>query len=102
MSSAAGFDPQQIAAFILAGGQSSRMGQDKARLLWHGRPLVEWLQRQIQPLAASVTLVVKRSEEYADLVMRWIQDYQVKVVGGCCGTRAEHIEALSRRIVIVE
>ena len=39
-------------------------------------------------------------EEYADQAMRWIRDYQVKIVGGCCGTRAEHIEALSRRIVI--
>ena len=43
---------------------------------------------------------VIRPEDYADLVMRWIQDYQVKMVGGCCGTRPEHIEALSRRIVI--
>ena len=39
-------------------------------------------------------------EDYADLVMRWIQDYQLKVVGGCCGTRPEHIEALSRRLLI--
>ena len=39
-------------------------------------------------------------EEYADLVMSWIQDYQLKIVGGCCGTQPEHIEALRRRIVI--
>jgi methionine synthase I (cobalamin-dependent) len=39
-------------------------------------------------------------EEYADQAMRWIENYQVKVVGGCCGTRPEHIEALSRRIVV--
>jgi homocysteine S-methyltransferase len=37
-------------------------------------------------------------DEYADQAMRWIRDYQVKIVGGCCGTRPEHIEALSRRI----
>lgn len=39
-------------------------------------------------------------EDYAEQAMRWIQDYQVKIVGGCCGTRPEHIEALSRRIAV--
>ena len=39
-------------------------------------------------------------DEYADQAMRWIADHQVKIVGGCCGTRPEHIEALSRRIVV--
>jgi len=39
--------------------------------------------------------------EYANQVMQWIQDYQVKVVGGCCGTRPEHIEALGRRISMI-
>lgn len=39
-------------------------------------------------------------EDYADLVMHWIRDYQLKVVGGCCGTRPEHIEALGRRLLI--
>ena len=40
------------------------------------------------------------AEEYADLVMCWIKDHQLRIVGGCCGTRPEHIEALSRRIVV--
>ena len=38
--------------------------------------------------------------DYADLVLRWVRDYQLKVVGGCCGTRPEHIEELSRRLLI--
>ncbi len=39
-------------------------------------------------------------ESYADRVARWIRDYRVAIVGGCCGTRPEHIAALSRRVVI--
>ena len=40
------------------------------------------------------------AEEYADQALRWIEDYQVQIVGGCCGTQPEHIEALSRRVVV--
>jgi molybdenum cofactor guanylyltransferase len=35
---------------VLAGGQSTRMGRDKALLEWHGRPLLE---RQLDALRAS-------------------------------------------------
>lgn len=31
-------------AFILAGGKSTRMGRDKARLRLHGRPLLAWIK----------------------------------------------------------
>ncbi len=32
---------QKIAGVVLAGRKSSRMGQDKAALLFHGRPLID-------------------------------------------------------------
>ncbi|MCT7982306.1 molybdenum cofactor guanylyltransferase [Laspinema sp. A4] len=31
----------QLAALVLAGGQSSRMGEDKAQILWKGKPLLQ-------------------------------------------------------------
>lgn len=34
-------DPGRIAGLILAGGRSSRMGQDKARLEWQGETLLD-------------------------------------------------------------
>jgi molybdenum cofactor guanylyltransferase len=46
-----------VAAFILAGGRSSRMGRDKAWLDLAGLPLVLRIARTVEPLVASVTVV---------------------------------------------
>ena len=45
------------AAFILAGGRSSRMGRDKAWLELAGLPLVLRIARAVEPLVASVTVI---------------------------------------------
>ena len=33
----------KFSAAVLAGGQSSRFGRDKARHIWHGKPLLRWV-----------------------------------------------------------
>ncbi len=43
-----------IAAIILAGGQSSRMQQDKAWINYHGKPQVLWLYDVLQHLGLQV------------------------------------------------
>jgi molybdopterin-guanine dinucleotide biosynthesis protein A len=45
------------AAFILAGGRSSRMGRDKAWLGLAGVPLVLRIARAVEPLVSSVTVI---------------------------------------------
>jgi molybdenum cofactor guanylyltransferase len=45
------------AAFILAGGRSSRMGRDKAWLELAGAPLVLRIARAVEPLVSSVTMI---------------------------------------------
>ncbi len=35
-------------------------------------------------------------EAYAETVQKWIEDYRLFVVGGCCGTTPDHIEAIRR------
>jgi molybdopterin-guanine dinucleotide biosynthesis protein A len=55
-----------VTAFVLAGGRSSRMGSDKALLLFHGQTL---LQRTLQTAAAVVskTVIVGPKQRYAAL-----------------------------------
>ncbi|MCK5820800.1 MAG: molybdenum cofactor guanylyltransferase [Bacteroidales bacterium] len=46
----------QITGIILAGGESSRMGQDKALVLWNGKTLLDWVKSAISPLCSQVLI----------------------------------------------
>jgi molybdenum cofactor guanylyltransferase len=63
----------QVAAFILAGGISSRMGRDKGLLEFGGEPLIVRISRLIEPLVSEVT-IVGPPERYAGLGLRAIAD----------------------------
>ncbi len=63
----------QLAGFILAGGQSSRMGRDKALLEIAGAPLLVRTARLLESRVAAVT-VVGPPERYAALGLRIVPD----------------------------
>jgi molybdopterin-guanine dinucleotide biosynthesis protein A len=62
--------PLPIHGFVLAGGKSTRMGQDKALLRFSGRPMVEIAVEKLRSLCAEVSIVGNRDDlaEYAEVV----------------------------------
>jgi len=61
---------QGVAAFILAGGKSARMGRDKALLPWQGQTLLEWALVATQAVASATSIVGAKAkfEPYGSVV----------------------------------
>src|SRR5215212_9354436 len=49
---------------IQAGGQSSRMGEDKALKTFLGRPLIQRVIERLSPIAEELIVTTNRPEEY--------------------------------------
>src|SRR6516162_9227963 len=64
---------EDISAFILSGGASSRMGRDKGLLKISGQPLIVRIARLAEPLVSSV-VIVGPPERYGTLGLRVIAD----------------------------
>lgn len=62
--------------YLLAGGRSERMGQDKARLPIGGAPLLLHVVRQCGYLPSQVTVVAAPGRSYSDLGLQTIEDAQ--------------------------
>jgi len=66
----------QVAAFVLAGGVSSRMGRDKGLMELMGVPLIVRTARLIEPLVATVA-IVGPPERYSAFGVRVIADQEI-------------------------
>ena len=64
------------AGFVLVGGDSSRMGQDKARLPWYSRSLVEYVAAEVLAAVGNVALV-GAPERYRDLGLELLPDLRL-------------------------
>jgi molybdenum cofactor guanylyltransferase len=54
--------PADVSGYVLAGGKSSRMGQDKALLELAGKPLVQRAVEKLRLVCAEVSIVGNRAE----------------------------------------
>lgn len=59
---------------IQAGGQSSRMGEDKALKTFLGRPLIQRVMERLTPIADEIIVTTNRPDEYSFLNLRLFSD----------------------------
>lgn len=55
----------RVSAVILAGGESRRMGRDKAFIDFDGAPLIARVIERVQPLCAEIIIVANDTDAYA-------------------------------------
>src|SRR5919108_2948434 len=65
---------EPTAGIILAGGQSRRMGQDKALMALRGRTLIQRVMDALAPICDELILVTNTPDPYAHLALRMIPD----------------------------
>ena len=66
----------RVSAITLAGGQSRRMGRDKALIDYQGRPIIAHVIETLCALSDDVIVVSNRSEIYGRFGARVVADYE--------------------------
>lgn len=66
---------EPITAIILAGGQSRRMGRDKALIDFNGQPIIAHVIETLRALADDVIVVSNRADEYVRFGARIVPDF---------------------------
>jgi molybdopterin-guanine dinucleotide biosynthesis protein A len=61
------YNPVMLSVVVQAGGQSSRMGEDKALKPFLGRPLIERVIERLQPVADELLITTNQPEAYGYL-----------------------------------
>jgi molybdopterin-guanine dinucleotide biosynthesis protein A len=61
---------------IQAGGQSTRMGEDKGLKLFLGRPLIQRVIERLAPLADEIIITTNHPDDYAFLGLRRVPDLE--------------------------
>jgi len=90
-----------VTGVILAGGQSSRMGSNKALLPYRGGRFIESIYHTLSGLFAEVLLVTNSPEQYAFLNCRTVADRYAGMGAlaglhaGLHGSRSSHIFAVA-------
>ena len=84
---------------IQAGGQSSRMGEDKALKLFLERPLIQRVVERLAPIADELIVTTNRPQDYQFLDLRLVSD--LKPGRGALGGLYTAIASASRSMVAV-
>jgi molybdenum cofactor guanylyltransferase len=97
------WDMEACSAIIQAGGQSRRMGRDKALIDYHGRPILAHVIDTLRQLSDDVIVVANRSDVYSPIVSslgaRLVPDYDPPV--GPLGGLAAGLAAMQHDLALV-
>lgn len=88
-----------ITGAILAGGQSSRMGQMKALVPWQNRPMIQWVYDALEPISDEI-LISANTNDLSYLNATLIPD-PWDGIGPIAGIAAVLSEARTDRVIIV-
>ncbi len=86
---------------IQAGGQSSRMGEDKALKTFLGRPLIQRVIERLNPIADEVIVTTNRPDDYRFLNLRLTLRADLKPGRGALGGLYTAIASAAHPIVAV-
>lgn len=89
----------QVTVAIQAGGQSRRMGTDKALALLHGRPLIAHVLDAVRPLADELIITTNRPHAYSVPDARLVAD-DAPGAGALAGLRTA-LAAAQHPVVLV-
>lgn len=89
-----------VTGVILAGGQSSRMGSNKALLPYRGGRFIEVIHRQLAEMFDEVLLVTNNPEQYGFLPCRKVADI-FPGMGALAGIHAGLQHAANRAVFVV-
>jgi molybdenum cofactor guanylyltransferase len=92
-------ESSSVSGIILAGGQSRRMGRDKALIEFQGQPIIVHVINALRPLTNDLVVVSNRSEVYGPLGARVVADYDPPC--GPLGGIAAGLQAMESELAIV-
>src|SRR5512137_1012273 len=90
---------QVVSAIVLAGGQSRRMGRDKALIDYQGRPIIAHVIDTLRTLTDDVVVISNRSDLYSSFGARVAPDYDPPC--GPLGGLAAGLQAMTAELAIV-
>ena len=88
-----------VSAIIQAGGQSRRMGRNKALIDYQGRPIIAHVIDALRGLTNDVVVVSNRSDLYSPFGARVVPDYDPPC--GPLGGLAAGLRAMTSEVAIV-
>lgn len=88
-----------VSAIVQAGGQSRRMGRDKALIDYQGRPIIAHVIETLRALTDDIVVVSNRSDLYSSFGARVVPDYDPPC--GPLGGLAAGLHAAQQPLAVV-